>query len=253
MAVVSNPKEFQRYCLERKSLGKTIGFIPTMGALHKGHLELVKKSLAENDLTTVSIFVNPTQFDQESDLNSYPNLIENDLNALSEHGVDLVFTPTAPEMYFDNFNYKISESELSRNLCGAHRLGHFEGVLTVVLKLLNLAQATKAYFGEKDYQQYLLIKKMCEAFFIPTEIVPVATVREADGLALSSRNLLLGKEERNLAPKLFETISEAKTKQDAIVKLEELGFKVDYVEDVFDRRFVAARLGEVRLIDNVQL
>lgn len=187
-----------------KSHGQKIGFVPTMGALHEGHLSLIKKSLKETTVTLVSLFINPTQFDNPNDLKNYPQKLERDIDLLKSITQDsptlhYVLIPTSEQMYPDQYHYKVTENQLSQQLCGAHRPGHFDGVLTVVLKLLNLAGAEKAYFGEKDYQQYLLIKNMVEAFFIPTEIIPCPTIREKSGLAMSSRNLRLSKK-NNLKP-----------------------------------------------------
>ena len=167
--------------------------------------------------------------------------------------VDGAFLPQAREMYADNYNYAVTERELSRVLCGPTRPGHFAGMLTVVLKLLNVVSADKAFFGQKDYQQLKLIQGMARAFFLPTEIVGCATVRETDGLAMSSRNLMLTAEQRQLAPEIYKTLKSARSKEDAVETLTRLGFRVDYVEEHWGRRFAAAFLGNVRLIDNVEL
>lgn len=242
--------------------GKTVGFVPTMGALHVGHDSLIKTSRKENDLTVLSIFVNPTQFNNPDDLKNYPQTLGLDIMMAQENGVDAVFAPQEiSELYPDQYRFKISESEFSKSLCGAHRPGHFDGVLTVVMKLFQLVQPTRAYFGEKDHQQLTLIKDMAASFFMNVEVVPCPTVREVSGLAMSSRNTRLTSSELLLAPKLFETISKIKNKDEAIKKLAELGFKVDYLEDQthFEndrpkmRRYVAATLGNVRLIDNVEI
>jgi pantoate--beta-alanine ligase len=233
--------------------GVSLGFVPTMGALHEGHLELVKRSRAENERTLVSIFVNPTQFNDPSDLLNYPRTFESDLEKLGRGGADFLLYPDAEALYRDGYRYQVDESSLSRELCGAHRPGHFKGVLTVVMKLLGLAQATRAYFGEKDYQQLELVRGMADAFFLPTAIVACPTVREADGLAMSSRNLKLTPDERERAPALARTLRRARSAHEARSELERLGFTVDYVEDRLGRRFAAARLGAVRLIDNVEI
>ncbi len=233
--------------------GESLGFIPTMGALHDGHLSLVKKSLKENNKTIVSIFVNPTQFNNPNDLAGYPSTIERDKNLLKQIGCDYLITPCFEEIYPDNYQFKILEESISKNLCGKVREGHFDGVLTIVMKLLNIVNADKAYFGEKDFQQYLLIKKMAEAFFIPTQIIGCETIRETDGLAMSSRNLLLSKENRHLAPQLYKTLRESSSTETAKKTLENLDFDIDYIEEKFNRRFGAVFLGKVRLIDNVEL
>lgn len=248
--VFRTPQELKSW---RRIQSGTVGFVPTMGALHSGHEELLKKARQENDLVVLSIFVNPTQFNDPSDLEKYPKTWESDL-ALAEHnGVDAIFYPHYKDMYPDQYRYKISENEYSKLLDGAHRPGHFDGVLSVVMKLFNITSPTRAYFGEKDFQQLTLIQGMVESFFMDLEIVPVPTVREADGLAKSSRNTRLSAEERAKAPALFAAITESKTTAEAEAKLRAQGFTVDYVTDIGQRRFVAAKLGEVRLIDNVKI
>ena len=233
---------------------KTVGFVPTMGALHEGHESLLKFSAHDNDFTVLSIFVNPTQFNNADDLKNYPKTFEADLAMAQRNGVDAVFAPNGmEEMYPDHYRYQLSESEFSTRLCGAHRPGHFNGVLTVVMKLLNLANADRAYFGEKDHQQLTLIQGMAETFFMRTKIVSCPTVRENSGLAKSSRNLRLTAEELAIAPKLYQTITTVKSRDEAIAQLTEMGFKVDYLEDHHHRRYVAAHLGTVRLIDNVTI
>ncbi len=223
-----------------------------MGALHAGHLSLLKRAKAENDLAAASIFVNPTQFNDKRDLERYPRTLKEDLKKLEEAKTDFLLLPPAADLYPDGYTYRVSETAESGALCGAHRPGHFEGVLTVVLKLLNLVKADKAYFGEKDYQQYHLIKGMAGAFFLDTEIIPCRTRREADGLAMSSRNLLLEPEHRRLAPALYRELTSPARPEVIKRKLAALGFKTEYVEERWGRRFAAARLGKVRLIDNVK-
>ncbi len=231
----------------------TLGFVPTMGALHAGHLSLVQRSRAENDLTLVSIFVNPTQFDDGADLDAYPRTLEADLAMLRAERVDFVIVPRAEELYADRYRYRVVETERSTVLEGSERPGHFDGVLTVVLKLLHLATADRAYFGEKDWQQLTLVRGLVDAFFVPTEIVACATVREADGLALSSRNRRLLPEDRARAPRFHAVLSSAPTAAAACRELEASGFAVDYVEDRDGRRLGAVRIGGVRLIDNVPI
>ena len=243
-------KTVQEWRSARPAVG--LGFVPTMGALHQGHLSLVTRSRTENERTLVSLFVNRTQFNDSRDYEGYPRPMEDDLAMLEAAGVDYVFTPTYETLYPDDYRYHLYETELSGELCGAHRPGHFEGMLTVVMKLLQIAQADRAYFGEKDYQQYQLVRGMAEAFFLTTQIVPCSIVREADGLAMSSRNRRLTTEERELAPQLSRVLKQAETVSEAIVELERLGFSVDYVEERWGRRFGAAHLGAVRLIDNVE-
>ena len=237
----------------RRGLEGTLGFVPTMGALHAGHLSLIDRSLEENAATLVSIFVNPTQFDNAQDLASYPDRSAADRAQLEARGVPYLWTPLRDELYADDYRYRVSEHAFAKILCGAHRPGHFDGVLTVVMKLLNVAQADRAYFGEKDFQQLQLVRGMVDAFFIPTEIKGCPTVREADGLALSSRNLKLSAAERAQAAAFPRALATAATAADARASLEAQGFAVDYVEDREGRRFGAVRLGDVRLIDNVVL
>jgi pantoate--beta-alanine ligase len=239
----------------RQAMSGTVGFVPTMGALHRGHAALIERSVAECRHTVVSVYLNPTQFNNPSDLAHYPRTLEADLALARELGADAVVTPTYEALYPDGFRYRVEEHERSTLLCGAHRPGHFTGVLTVVLKLLNLVRPHRAYFGEKDFQQYELIRGMAEAFFLDTEIVPCATIREPDGLALSSRNALLDEAGRALAPELHRLL--ASELDDAAVReaLTAAGFEVDYVETRFGRRFGAVVVRgagrEVRLIDNV--
>ncbi len=232
-----------------------VGFVATMGALHTGHAALIERSVSECDLTVVSVYVNPTQFDQADDLKIYPRTLDTDVALADSLGADLVFAPTWEEMYPDEFRYQVDEAEFSRELCGAHREGHFTGVLTVVMKLLNIVRPERAYFGEKDYQQFKLISDMVRAFHMDAEMVPCATVRESDGLALSSRNLNLSCDARETAPIIHQLIASDRSDQEVIEALTEAGFNVDYVVSKYGRRFVAARIGdderEVRLIDNV--
>lgn len=230
-----------------------VGLVPTMGALHAGHLSLVRTSLAENAGTVVSIFINPTQFDQAADLENYPRQLEQDLEMLSASGVDVVFMPDYHTLYPDDFRYRVSETALSRHLCGAHRPGHFDGVLTVVMKLLHIVRPDKAYFGEKDYQQLQLLRGMVEAFFMTVNIVSCPLVREADGLAMSSRNRRLDARQRQQAPALFRVLRDADSADSARCELERSGFVVDYVEDFQGRRLAAASLGAIRLVDNVPI
>lgn len=262
--VIRTPSAMQAL---RKSLAKqtktngepiSIGFVPTMGALHKGHATLLQRARKENDIVILSIFVNPTQFNNPDDLDKYPQTWNADLELAKATNIDYVFYPDFKSMYPDDYHYKVIETDFSKELCGKDRPGHFDGVLSVVTKLLNLVKADYAYFGEKDFQQLQLIKGMCEAFFIDTTIVPVPTVREQDGLAMSSRNVRLSEESRVKAPKIFQIISQAESTQQAHAMLEDLGFIVDYVVDKYGRRFVAVKTpaidgSEVRLIDNVQI
>ncbi|MFC4892059.1 pantoate--beta-alanine ligase [Pseudofrancisella aestuarii] len=239
----------------RKSLpkDKSIGVVMTMGTLHKGHLSLVEKSKKENDITIVTIFLNPTQFNNQSDFINYPKTWEEDINLLENAEVDFLLAPLKEDIYPDNYNYQLSEKSLSKILCGKSRPGHFDGVLTIVMKLLQLTQADKAYFGEKDFQQLYLIKEMAKAFFVPTEIIGCPIIRESDGLAFSSRNLRLSKKGREKAKIFAELIKLNKPLKQIEKQLEQNYIKVDYLEEHFERRFAAAFIEEVRLIDNFSL
>lgn len=230
-----------------------IGFVPTMGALHAGHTSLLQKSVSENDFTVLSIFVNPTQFNDKSDFTNYPKTWKEDLAVAAGCEVDFILMPTYEQMYPDQYRYKLSENDFSKKLCGGSREGHFDGVLTVVMKLLNVVSPNRAYFGEKDYQQFKLIHDMAACFFMPTEIIPCPTLRETSGLAMSSRNVRLSSVGRTKAALIYKLMTESKSSTDVSQKLTEAGFKVDYVEDYYDRRFVAAFLEGVRLIDNVEI
>ncbi len=251
--VFKSIKEWSEFRMSEELKNNSIGFVPTMGALHAGHVSLFTRSVTENDKTVVSIFVNPTQFNDPDDLKNYPRTFETDLAKLENAGVDYLIYPGYNELYNDNFNYEVNEKQLSTKFCGAHRPGHFTGVLTVVMKLLNIARAKRAYFGEKDYQQYNLIEGMADAFFMDTEIIACPIVREEDGLAMSSRNTLLSNGQHKLAPKFFEHLSSSESINEIKVNLEKDGFKVDYIEELNNRRLGAVYLGKVRLIDNVEL
>jgi pantoate--beta-alanine ligase len=253
VTVFESPSSWRDERLAQSRTGLTLGFVPTMGALHDGHLSLVRRSRAENDRTLVSIFVNPTQFDDPSDLAAYPRTLESDLAALRAEGTEFVLLPCEADLYPDGYHYRVTEDRLSKDMEGAHRPGHFDGVLTVVLKLLQIASADRAYFGEKDWQQLSLVRGMAEAFFLPTAIVGGPIVREQDGLALSSRNRRLLVEDRERAPRLQGVLSSAATADEACRDLRAAGFEVDYVEDRDGRRLAAVWLGGVRLIDNVLL
>jgi pantoate--beta-alanine ligase len=239
----------------RKSIPpeNSMGFVPTMGALHEGHLSLVDKSVQENDLTVASIFVNPSQFNDSSDLEKYPRDFNSDAQLLESRGVYSIFFPEVGEMYPNDYRYRITENEKSKIMEGAHRPGHFDGVFTVVMKLLNLVKPTRAYFGKKDYQQLILIRDMVSSFFLDVEIVGCPTIRENDGLAMSSRNTLLTMEERAKAPDFSKALQSEKFAENIKTDLTELGFDVDYIEEHNGRKFGAVTLGKVRLIDNVKL
>ena len=251
MKIIRTPEEFKEV---RKSLhAKKIGFVPTMGGLHNGHLSLIKRAISENDVSVVSVYLNPTQFNDKKDLETYPANFDDDCALLEKAGVDYLFAPTYPAMYPDDYKYMVTEKDFSKELCGAKRPGHFDGVLTVVMKLLNIVRPTKAYFGEKDYQQYRLLDGMVKAFFMDVELVPCPIVREANGLAISSRNRKLSKEGLEKAPRFHEILSSGKSEAEITKELEEAGFKVDYVNKKENRLYAAVFLEDVRLIDNIGL
>ena len=202
-------KEIESWNRYRNEFSNTIslGCVPTLGGLHEGHFSLVRRSLSENDATVVTIFLNRAQFNNASDYENYPADFEEDASALRELGVHAVFAPPYESLYPDSYRYRVSESEWSLSMEGAHRPGHFDGVLTVVLKLLNAIRPARAYFGEKDYQQLQLVKGMVQAFLLPVEIVSCPTIRDAHGLALSSRNRRLSPESRIKAARFPEILS----------------------------------------------
>lgn len=250
--------------------------VPTMGNLHDGHMQLVEAAKTRANKVIVSVFVNPTQFGANEDFDSYPRTLDEDIKLCQAHDVDFLFTPKPQEMYpFGQDNMvSVNENTLAEGLCGAKRPGHFRGVLTVVMKLINLIQPDYAVFGEKDYQQLAVIHKMVQDLFMPVDLLAVPIVREDDGLAMSSRNRYLNVDERKKAPIVYDVLQEAKellttqsikTVQEASTKaLHDAGFKVDYFE-ICDPTtlkslektqkemviLVAAYLGNTRLIDNL--
>lgn len=254
-------RELSSWFAWRKGFRGTLGFVPTMGALHEGHLSLIRRAKMENEVVLISLFVNPTQFNNPEDLAKYPRTIEADIEMAKAAGCDHILMPNRDAMYSDDYRYRVTEAPFSQQLCGAHRPGHFDGVLSVVLKLLHIAQCRRAYFGEKDFQQLQLIRGMADAFFMTAatnpaaelEIIPSPTVREADGLAMSSRNRRLTPGDREKAPMIFKILKSARLASEARSQLASLGFDVDYVEDRDGRRFAAASLGGIRLIDNIAL
>ena len=268
----------------RRELKGSVGFVPTMGALHEGHAELIRRSAAECDSTIVSIFVNPTQFGPNEDFAKYPRTLEEDLKKCEESGATIVFTPEKEEIYGKGtpfITFKVS-SDIASILCGKSRPGHFDGVVQVVSILFNIVQPDTAFFGEKDFQQLAVIRKMTSDLYFPVKIKGVPTVREKDGLAKSSRNRYLSPEERALAPNIYKVLEYIKQKAmsarfdrlavpiefveaEAVKKLESLvpGIRIDYLEirnstDLSKSRFlvkdshvfVAAYIGNTRLIDN---
>lgn len=258
--------------------GKSVGFIPTMGYLHRGHLSLVQTSKKECDITVASIFVNPAQFGPHEDLSSYPRDIDRDLKELEKLGVDYVFIPSAAMMYPEGFNTWVQVQGLSEILCGNSRPGHFKGVCTIVLKLINTVRPDKMFMGEKDYQQLMILRKMLFDLNLKTKIVACPIVREPDGLAMSSRNSYLSTSDRALALCLHnalveakEAVAQGKTDAHMLIALAKqtiriAGANVDYVEilderdlseqeiiDEHSRMLIAAYVGKTRLIDNLCL
>jgi pantoate--beta-alanine ligase len=222
-----------------------------MGALHEGHASLVQRCRRENEIVVVSIFVNPSQFNDPRDLDRYPRTLNRDVELLESLGTDEVIVPSALELYPNGYRFRVEPDRTVQVMEGANRPGFLEGVLTVVLKLLNLVRADRAYFGEKDYQQLKVVTEMAREFFLGTEIIPCPTVREESGLAMSSRNMLLSPEARDKAAYLFRALSTTTDSAGARAMLEAHGFAVEYVEEHWSRRLAAASLDGVRLIDNV--
>jgi pantoate--beta-alanine ligase len=207
MRIIQNQQELRQQIKTIQRQGNRTGLVPTMGYLHDGHLSLIRESQASCDITMVSIFVNPLQFNDPEDLKKYPRDTERDLNMLERAGVDLVFLPTAEEMYpCGNPLLKIQMPELTSQLCGKYRPGHFEGVLFIVLKLFQLFSPDRAFFGKKDYQQLAIIRRMALELSIPTEIVGCPLIREADGLAMSSRNVRLSEKGRKHATMIYRAL-----------------------------------------------
>ncbi len=236
----------------RRQLAPTLslGFVPTMGNLHLGHQSLMQICRDENDLTVVSIFVNPTQFHRSDDFKHYPKTLEADLALLQDIGVDYCIIPDTQSLYPEGFRYRIEEHAKSLHLEGAKRPGHFSGVLTVVMMLFQLVKPHRSYFGEKDYQQYQLVRDMATSFFLDLDIIACPTIREASGLAFSSRNNRLSPSERALAEQFAKIFHQNKSCAEITRELTDLGIKVDYIEDNGQRRFAAVYIGDIRLIDN---
>jgi len=279
MLVFAKIKSVQQKIKSLKK-GTSVGFVPTMGALHKGHLSLIEQAKKENDIVVVSIFVNPTQFDKKEDLVNYPKTIDSDLSLLKSVYCDLVFTPTAEEIYSNNIQSQLFNFDgLEHQMEGKFRDGHFDGVGTIVKRLFEIVTPHKAYFGEKDFQQLQIIKKMVQKNQIPVKVVGCDIFRENDGLAMSSRNERLTKEHRNVAPFIYKTLKLAKIEFGTKSALE----IIDWVENEFKnqplleleyfeiadeetlqpiknknekqklRAFIAVFAGKIRLIDNISL
>jgi pantoate--beta-alanine ligase len=271
-------KKTTDYIDQKKANGHSIGFVPTMGALHEGHLELMRKAKMENDVLVVSVFVNPKQFDNPEDLKKYPRDLSKDIRLLRQVGCDVLFAPEVAEMYPKQEDIQYDFGKLETVMEGASRKGHFNGVAIVVRKLFDIVKPHNAYFGEKDFQQLAIIQALVSQTNQPVHIIPCPIVRESDGLAMSSRNERLTQGEREIAPFIYETLQKAK---DKILELnpgelkkwvanefdKKEAFKLDYFEIADDTYlqpvnsweqdkstigFIAVFLGKVRLIDNIR-
>ena len=247
MKIIKSLNELTKYRRDLASKSQSVGFVPTMGALHTGHLALIEASVKENQRTLVSIFVNPTQFNDQRDFESYPNTLETDLSLCKEQGVDAVFCPKDSDMYPKGSSITLSENRVSKSFEGESRPGHFSGVLTVLLKLLNLVKPQCIYMGEKDYQQSLLTKKLCEEFFIETKVCVVETVREEEGLPFSSRNLKLSKEGLKKAKLIAKRFHSSSSKEEF---LKALNIELDYFGELEGKVLMAHRIEDVRILDN---
>lgn len=278
MEIIRIPHIVQDTCKKYRFQGKSMGFVPTMGALHDGHLSLIRRSRDENDITVVSIFVNPLQFGPSEDLEKYPRDIENDLMKLRNEEVDLLFLPDRAHMYPEHFSTSLNVENISEKLCGRFRPGHFRGVATVVAKLFSIVNPTRAYFGQKDFQQTVIIIKMVADLNFDIEIIICPTIREEDGLAMSSRNLYLDAKERQAALAAYRALNRAadtiksgiikteaiKKLMESIIREESLVTQIDYasaynpttLEELDEIKgdvllAVAIRLRTTRLIDNM--
>ncbi len=210
MNIVTSIEKISQICSDWRSQGMTIGLVPTMGFLHRGHMSLAEAAVKDNDKVVMSIFVNPTQFGPNEDFSRYPRDMGADIKAAYKAGVDLVFCPTVEEMYPEGYQNYVEPGSLTTYLCGKSRPGHFRGVCTVVLKFFNIVTPDNAYFGQKDYQQFVVLKRMVKDFNLPVNMHCMPIIRESDHLALSSRNVYLTAEQRQAAPKLFAALSETR-------------------------------------------
>ncbi len=277
MKIIRKVKQMREYVAAAKKAGKKIGLVPTMGALHEGHLSLIRRARKENDAVVVSIFVNPTQFGPKEDFKRYPRPLAKDIRLAKSAGAAVIFNPRAEEMYPAGYQTYVEVGKIARGLCGASRPGHFRGVATIVAKLLNAVTADKAYFGQKDYQQVQVIKQMVQDLNIPIQIVVCPIIREKDGLAMSSRNRYLSAKERKSANCLYEALKVAKAmfksgiretgkikKESRTIIESNLLAKVDYIEIVDAETLepvkiikgkvvvaLAVCIGKTRLIDNM--
>ncbi len=276
--IITTIAELKNVLEDYRSEGKKIGLVPTMGALHEGHASLVRRSVAENEITVVSDFVNPTQFNDKNDLQNYPRTMEADCTLLSREGADYVFAPSVEEMYPEPDTRVFDFTPLDKVMEGPNRPGHFNGVAQIVSKLFYAVEPDRAYFGEKDFQQLAIIRMMTEQLNLNIEIIGCPIVREEDGMALSSRNMLLSKEERKTAVNISQTLFKSRifassnslidTKQFVINSINEIdGLEVEYYEIVDGNTLqpiekwedseyivgcITVHCGRVRLIDNIK-
>jgi len=277
MRIISSVKEIREAVRTYREKECKIGFVPTMGYFHEGHISLIKTSLLNNDITIASIFVNPTQFGEIEDYDRYPRNMERDIGIARDNDVDIIFKPSVEEIYPDGFKTKVIVKELTEKLCGKYRPGHFDGVCTIVLKLLNIIRPDNAYFGQKDAQQFIVIRRMVKDLNIDANIVVCPIIREKDGLAMSSRNIYLKSEERKASVLISRALFEAENKikdgeRDVTEIIQEIKkildtstlIKPQYIEavdtdtleniSVIKGRIllaIAAYVGNVRLIDNI--
>lgn len=276
MKIIKKPEELQKIVEGLKKRGKTIGLVPTMGALHSGHISLIKKSVSQNNITVVSVYVNPIQFGPNEDYERYPRPVEKDIKICKENKVDFLFLPTNNTLYNDNFSTYIYNNKLSKIMCGVTRPIHFQGVCTVVSKLFNIAMPTKAYFGLKDYQQYVIVKQMAKDLNFNIKVIGCPIVREKSGLAMSSRNTYLSPTSKQNACGIYKSLCLAKKQFSEGKKLKDIKknieknisaipeSKIDYVEirnfenlDLATEKdksiviAVAVKVSNVRLIDNI--
>ncbi len=282
MKQINNSHEMQAFARESCRNGKSIALVPTMGFLHEGHLELMRRARGKADLVVVSIFVNPIQFGPNEDLDCYPRDLKGDLDKCQSVEVDIVFTPTPKDLYPDHFQTSVAVSDITKVLCGTSRPNHFQGVTTVVSKLFNITLPDFAFFGEKDFQQLAVIRRMVVDLNFPLEIIGVPIVRESDGLAMSSRNAYLPAQERAEAPAIYQALTYAKelfsqgnknspelcqTVSEQLNQNIKSDFIIEYIE-IYDSLnltqikdtilapatiLIAVHLGKTRLIDNLQL
>ncbi|MEW6108081.1 MAG: pantoate--beta-alanine ligase [Nitrospirota bacterium] len=278
MEIIRIPRIMQDTCKKFLLKGRTIGYVPTMGALHEGHLSLIRRAKTENDISAASIFINPLQFGPAEDLETYPRDMENDILKLRNEEIDVLFLPDNNLMYPSGFLTYINVETISEKLCGRFRPGHFSGVATVVAKLFNIVNPTRAYFGQKDFQQAVIISKMTKDLNMDIETVVCPTIRENDGLAMSSRNLYLNKEQRKAAPVIYRCLNKAseaiksgiinteaiKESMSKLISEEALITQIDYasvydpetLDEIYEIQgevliAVAVRFGNIRLIDNM--